>query len=145
MAGIWTNIYDDSNTISQQIRDSVNINERYRLQPESYQVNLMGSCLNNVEINTTWNSENWGYLTDVESNLKDIVYYDDDGNILRKVLSKDNNPETTNKHKICDVNNMSRNCVSKVVANPFSCDRDINPTNMRMPVNKGFVSQTGTI
>lgn len=74
-------------------------------------------CNNNKEATLDNNPENFKKITEIENNLKGI----------NKPLSYSND----NKFQGCFDNSNSEECQNNIIINPYLCDREIIPTNMK--------------
>ena len=97
---------------------------QYRLRKFAHEVPLNSNMCNkntNAVIPNTY--DGIGYRTHIENDLTVRVRLTDCD---------------ADKHKPCTVGSTSISCNPGVPANPFVCERDIVPTNMKMPTNRGF-------
>ena len=105
-----------------QLKESVSPGE-YRLFSGAHENELNNKyCVNttNATISNNWKSI--GERTEIESNL---------------LIMKLGTNCVNDKHKPCDKSEEKR-CNPGVPANPRICERDIVPTNMKMPKKCGF-------
>ena len=122
MSGSYNRKLYDNCQFNLQLKESVSPGE-YRLFSGAHENELNNEyCSKNTgaTVSNVWNSI--GQRTDVESDL---------------LVMKRGTNCNDDKHKPCD-RSEERRCNPGVPANPRVCERDIVPTNMKMPKKCGF-------
>ena len=122
MSGSYNRKMYDNCQINLQLKESVSPGE-YKLFAGAHENELNSEyCQKNTNatISNVWSSI--GERTDLESDLL--------------VLTQGTNC-VDDKHKSC-TNSTEKKCNPGVPANPRICERDIVPTNMKMPNKPGF-------
>jgi len=122
MSGSYNRKLYDNCQFNLQLKESVSPGE-YRLFAGAHENELNNEYCSkntNATISNVWKSI--GERTDVETDLK--------------VMKRGTNC-VDDKHKPCDNSNEKR-CNPGIPANPRICERDIVPTNMKMPKKCGF-------
>jgi len=116
------NLYGKCET-KQALKQSLNPGQ-YNMFLGKYETKLNTNRCNvnsNSTISNKFNSI--GTRTDIESDLKVLVRLTD--------CDRD-------KHKPCPISSTNMHCNPGVPATPYVCDRNIVPTNMKMPTSRGF-------
>ena len=122
MSGSYNRKVYDKCQCSLQLKESVSPGE-YRLFSGAHENELNNkycSDITNATIANNWKSI--GQRTELESNL---------------LIMKLGTNCVNDKHKPCD-NSNDKYCNPGIPANPRICERNIVPTNMKMPNNCGF-------
>ena len=122
MSGSYNRKLYDNCQFQLKLKESVTPGD-YRLYPGQAENELNSEyCEKNIKANipNTWSAI--GYRTDIESEL---LYLVKGSNCVH------------DKHKPCDKSNEKR-CNPGIPAVPYICERDIVPTNMKMPNKPGF-------
>jgi hypothetical protein len=122
MSGSYNRKLYDNCQFNLQLKESVSPGE-YRLFSGAHENELNNEFCSkntNATISNLWSSI--GDRTDVESDL----------NVIKRGTNC-----VDDKHKPCD-NSKEKRCNPGVPANPRICERDIVPTNMKMPKKCGF-------
>lgn len=142
MSGLNTRTNNDLCAIEQQTRDSIG-DANYRLVVDAYvhpkfksgpdAVCKEGSnagclmCNENVSATMNLGSVSFGTRVDLEDNLRGI----------KRIYTKCSNSKFTP----CDFpssNRIDGECTNTITFNPYLCERDIVPTNVKFPIFKGF-------
>lgn len=96
----------------------------YRLQVFAHENKLASDyCQKNSDAAITNTFDSVGYRVEVENDLTDrdqLTYCD------------------ALKHQPCVKDSTDMRCNPGIPANPYICERDITPTNMKLPANRGF-------
>lgn len=122
MSGSYNRKLYDNCQFQLKLRESVSPGE-YKLFQGAHENDLNSdycSKSGNATISNKWDSI--GKRTEIES---DLMY------LVRGTNCNDD------KHKPCDYSKESK-CNPGVPSNPRVCERDIVPTNMKMPKSSGF-------
>lgn len=124
MSGSYNRKLYDNCQAELKLRESVSPGE-YKLYNGAYENELNSSyCQKNAKANISNKWESIGKRTEIESGLFDLV-------------------RGTNcvhdKHTPCDNNNDKR-CNPGINSNPMICEREIVPTNMKMPKSSGITN-----
>ena len=122
MSGSYNRKLYDNCQFNLQLKESVSPGE-YRLFAGAHENELNNEYCSkntNATISNVWKSI--GERTDVETDLK--------------VMKRGTNC-VDDKHKPCD-RDLTQRCNPGIPAVPYICERDIVPTNMKMPKSTGF-------
>lgn len=126
MAGTWNHLIYDGCATNWRLNQSITPgSDNYALYVGAHENDLNTKYCNenkDCSIPNTWSSI--GKRTTIENNLLDIDN--------RATLCNDD------KHKPCDKNSKEPMCNIGIQCTPYLCNRDIVPTNMKMPNSCGF-------